>query len=64
LTCWDVAMDGVQGLFEELVSKLPEADPCFAVFDFTDNTRDGRIVKKLLLIKWYAASVWLLRFHW
>ena len=43
-----------QAEFEKLVSMLPEADPCFAVFDFTDTTADGRIVKKLLLVKWYA----------
>ena len=35
-----------------MVSKLPEADPCFVVFDFHDATADGRVVKKLALIKW------------
>ena len=36
------------------MSKLPESEPCFVVFDFHEPRPDGRIVKKVVLIKWYV----------
>jgi hypothetical protein len=49
----------MQAKFEEMLTLLPEADPCFVVFDFHDSTPDGRVVKKLALIKWCVRRVGL-----
>ena len=43
--------------FEEMLAALPEDSPCFVVFDFCFNKPDGRLVKKLLLIKWCPDTV-------
>ena len=38
--------------WEEMTGKLPEDEARFVVFDFEDTKADGRLVKKLVLIKW------------
>jgi len=43
--------------FDALVASLPAAEPRFIVFDFTDTKADGRLIKKLILIKWCPDSV-------
>ncbi len=50
--CAVIAVGPPQAKYAEMVSKLPEDAPCFVVFDFHDSTPDGRVVKKLVLIKW------------
>eukprot|EP00353_Schmidingerella_taraikaensis_P008670 CAMPEP_0185580298 /NCGR_PEP_ID=MMETSP0434-20130131/16056_1 /TAXON_ID=626734 ORGANISM="Favella taraikaensis, Strain Fe Narragansett Bay" /NCGR_SAMPLE_ID=MMETSP0434 /ASSEMBLY_ACC=CAM_ASM_000379 /LENGTH=147 /DNA_ID=CAMNT_0028198523 /DNA_START=27 /DNA_END=470 /DNA_ORIENTATION=+ len=43
--------------WDAMVSSLPEDSAMFVVFDFTFNKADGRLVKKLLLIKWCPDTV-------
>jgi septin family protein len=43
-----------QAKWEEMCTKLPEDQARFVVFDFNDTKADGRLVKKLVLIKWYV----------
>ena len=38
--------------FTEVVKQLPADEARFVVFDFTETKSDGRMIKKLLLIKW------------
>jgi hypothetical protein len=38
--------------FAEVVKQLPADEARFVVFDFTETKADGRMIKKLLLIKW------------
>jgi hypothetical protein len=38
--------------YQEVLKQLPADDACFVVFDFSDTKADGRLIKKLLLIKW------------
>lgn len=40
--------------WEALVASLPSDEPRFVVFDFTDTKADGRVIAKLVLIKWCA----------
>ncbi|CAE7871448.1 COF1, partial [Symbiodinium sp. KB8] len=43
--------------WEEMTGKLPEDEARFVVFDFQDTKADGRLVKKLVLIKWCPDTV-------
>mmetsp|Transcript_8652 Transcript_8652/g.21809 ORF Transcript_8652/g.21809 Transcript_8652/m.21809 type:complete len:146 (-) Transcript_8652:55-492(-) len=43
--------------WEEMTGKLPEDEARFVVFDFEDTKADGRLVKKLVLIKWCPDTV-------
>lgn len=45
-----------QAKWEEMCTKLPEDQARFVIFDFNDTKDDGRLVKKLVLIKWYVNS--------
>lgn len=53
--CDDVAKNQEQ--FNAMLAALPEDSPAFIVFDFCFNKPDGRLVKKLLLIKWCPDTV-------
>lgn len=46
--------------WEEMTGKLPEDEARFVVFDFQDTKADGRLVKKLVLIKWCVPALPLL----
>jgi hypothetical protein len=48
----DASVDGNKAAFDALVRSLPADAARFAVFDFLKNTADGRMVQKLILIKW------------
>lgn len=52
-----VSDDKNQEAFAALVKSLPESEPLFVVFDFTDSKADGRQIKKLVLIKWCPDNV-------
>jgi hypothetical protein len=36
---------------------LPADDACFVVFDFNETKSDGRLIKKLVLVKWCVCVV-------
>lgn len=44
-------------MWNEVVAALPDDAPCFVVFDFVTTTADGRMVKKLVLVKWCPDTV-------
>lgn len=52
-----VADDANKASFEEMMGHLPADDARFVVFDFADAKADGRLIKKLVLIKWCPDSV-------
>jgi hypothetical protein len=54
----------LQAKFEEMLTFLPEAEPCFVVFDFHEAAVDGRIIKKLALIKWCVGCASILILMW
>jgi hypothetical protein len=48
---------GNQEAWEELLAKLPADAGVFTLFDFREKASDGRIIDKLVLLKWCPDTV-------